>query len=204
MTDSPRHLPRSPYWGVPVARAIPFVITALVITFLSNHSAQIGLLSYGVLAIVSGILVGVLSWRTLTERSLRINFLIQGVSGVVFGALAIAFNGGGLGFLLFCATMNSAITGFLELYAGLRHTKNPAARDWAVVGALTVIFALVLIFFPTDPVFAVGMLGAYSAIVGLFLIIAGLSLRWGTQPASGTAASAAARTGQTPRRGKAS
>lgn len=174
---------RHSYWGVPVARAIPFVITALVITFLSNHSAQVGLLAYGVFAIVSGALVGVLSWRTLTERSLRINFLIQGISGVVFGTLALAFNGGGLGFLLFCATMNSAITGFLELYAGLRSAKHPAARDWSIVGALTVLFALVLIFFPTDPVFAVGIFGAYAAIVGLFLIIGGLSLRWGIQPA---------------------
>ncbi|MCS5723164.1 hypothetical protein N1028_04560 [Herbiconiux sp. CPCC 203407] len=181
MTDSPRTLPRSPYWGVPVARAIPFIVTALVITFSSNHSAQVGLYAYGVFALISGVLTAVLSWRTLAERSLRVNFLIQGISGIVFGALALAVNGGGLGFLLFCATMNSAICGFLELYAGLRNSTNPAARDWAITGALTVVFALVLIFFPTDPVFAVGMLGAYAAIVGLLLVIAGLSLRWGVQ-----------------------
>lgn len=198
MTDAPRTPPRSPYWGVPVARAIPFVVTALVITFVSNHSAQVGLLSYGVFAIVSGLLVAVLSWRTVAERSIRVVFLLHGVSGVVFGALALAFSTGGLGFFLFCATMNSAVGGFLELYAGLRSTKNPAGRDWAIVGGLTVVFALVLIFFPTDPVFAVGMLGAYAAIVGLFLVIAGLSLRWGVQ------AVPAATTGQSPRGGKAS
>lgn len=183
MTYAPRTLPRSPYWGVPVARAIPFVITALVITFNPNHSAQSGLLAYGVFAVISGVLVGALSWRTVPERANRVTFLIQGISGVVFGALALGFNTGGLGFLLFCATMNSAIGGFLELFAGLRTTKNPASRDWAIVGALTIVFALVLIFFPTDPVFAVGMFGAYAAIVGLFLVIAGLSLRWGTQAA---------------------
>ncbi|MGA1836754.1 hypothetical protein VD659_07465 [Herbiconiux sp. 11R-BC] len=197
MTDAPRTLPRSPYWGVPVARAIPFIVTAFVITFSSNHSSQVGLLAYGVFAIVSGVIVGALSWRTIRERSVRVNFLIQGISSVVFGALALAFNSGGLGFFLFCATMNSAICGFLELYAGLRNTKNPAARDWAVVGGLTVVFALVLIFFPTDPVFAVGMFGAYAAVIGLFLVIAGLSLRWGTHTAPVT------RTGN-PRSGKAS
>jgi uncharacterized membrane protein HdeD (DUF308 family) len=174
------------------------VITALVITFNSNHSAQSGLLTYGVFAVVSGVIVAVLSWRTLTEKSLRVNFLIQGISGVVFGAIALVFNSGGLGFFLFCATMNSAICGFLELYAGLRNSKNPASRDWAVVGGLTVVLALVLIFFPTDPVFAVGIFGAYAAIVGLFLVIAGLSLRWGTQPSPVT------RTGRNPRSGKAS
>ena len=196
MTDSPRISTRSPYWGVPVARAIPFIVTALVITFVSNHSSQVGLLSYGVFAIVSGLIVAVLSWRTVTERSLRVNFLIQGISGVVFGGLALAFNAGGLGFFLFCATMNSAVCGFLELYAGLRSTKNPAGRDWAITGLFTIVFALVLIFFPTDPVFAVGMLGAYGAIVGLFLVIAGLSLRWGTHPAPVTRAARPSRPGK--------
>ena len=180
MTETRRSTERSPYWGVPVARAIPFIVTALVITFSPNHSAQVGLLAYGVLAIVSGLIVAVLSWRTIEVKSTRVVFLVQGVASVLFGALALGFNAGGLGFLLFCATMNSAIGGFLELYAGLKAAKNPAGRDWAVVGGLTVVFALVLIFFPTDPVFAVGMLGAYSAVIGLFLVIGGLSLRWGT------------------------
>ncbi|MFB2557166.1 hypothetical protein [Herbiconiux liangxiaofengii] len=180
MTDPRRSIARSPYWGVPVARAVPFIVTALVITFSSNHSAQVGLFAYGVFAIVSGLILAVLSWRTVTDRATRVVFLVHGISGVVFGALALGFNDGGLGFLLFCATMNSAIGGFLELYAGLKAGKNPAGRDWAVVGALTVAFALVLIFFPTDPVFAVGMLGAYCAVVGLFLVIGGLSLRWGS------------------------
>lgn len=180
MTETRRSTERSPYWGVPVARAIPFIVTALVITFSPNHSAQVGLFAYGVLAIVSGLIVALLSWRTIEVRSTRVVFLVQGVASVLFGALALGFNAGGLGFLLFCATMNSAIGGFLELYAGLKAGKNPAGRDWAVVGGLTVVFALVLIFFPTDPVFAVGMLGAYSAVIGLFLVIGGLSLRWGT------------------------
>ena len=196
MSDSPRTAVRSPYWGVPIARAIPFVITALIVTFSPNHSAQLGLLSYGVFAILTGVIVGALSWRTITERSVRVLFLVQGIVSVVLGALALGFNGGGLGFLLFCATMNAAIGGFLELYAGLRTTKNPASRDWIVVGALTVVFALVLIFFPTDPVFVVGMFGAYCAIVGLFLIIAGLSLRWGTQEALASRAVPAPRSGK--------
>lgn len=197
MTDSPRTAPRSPYWGVPVARAIPLLVTALVITFSSDHSAQVGLLAFGVCAVLTGAIVAVLSWRTLPVRSLRVNALIQGVSSVVFGGLALALSAtGGLGFFLFCATMNSAICGFLELYAGLRSTgKHPAARDWSVVGVLSIVLALVLIFFPTDPVFAVGVFGAYAAIVGVYLVIGGLSLRWGTQ-----AAPVSARTTPTPRK----
>ncbi len=196
MSDSPRTAVRSPYWGVPIARAIPFAVTALIVTFSPNHSAQVGLLAYGVFAILTGVIVGALSWRAISERPVRILFLIQGIVSVALGALALGFNGGGLGFLLFCATMNAAVGGFLELYAGLRSTKNPASRDWIVVGALTVVFALVLIFFPTDPVFVVGMFGAYCAIVGLFLIIAGLSLRWGTQEALASRGTPAPRSGK--------
>jgi hypothetical protein len=34
----------------------------------------------------------------------------------------------------------------------------------------------------TASVFVVGLLGAYSAILGVYLVIGGLSLRWAGQP----------------------
>jgi uncharacterized membrane protein HdeD (DUF308 family) len=177
---------RSPYWGVPLARAVPYVITGLVITFTSDHSPLMGLISYGILAVVSGVIVGVLTLRTLTaprDRSARLFFLIQSVVSVILGALSLAFSAAGHGAALeafvFVVGMNSAIGGFLELYTGLR-SKNPAARDWTIVGAGTVILAIVTLLLPPgDPVLAIGILGAYAIIAGLFLVIAGFSLRWG-------------------------
>jgi uncharacterized membrane protein HdeD (DUF308 family) len=54
---------RSPYWGVPVARAIPALIVGLVLTFMPNHSSQIGLFAFGAFSLVSGVLIATLSSR---------------------------------------------------------------------------------------------------------------------------------------------
>jgi uncharacterized membrane protein HdeD (DUF308 family) len=184
---------RSPYWGVPLARAIPYLVTGLVITFTSDHSPVMGLISYGVLAVVSGVILGVLTLRTLTtprDRSARLLFVIQSVVSVVLGVLALVFttagSGAGLEPFVFVVGMNAAIGGFLELYTGLR-SKSEAARDWAVVGGATVVLAVVtLLLPPSDPVLAIGIVGAYAIIVGLFLVIAGFSLRWGGHQISTT------------------
>ena len=64
-----------------------------------------------------------------------------------------------------------------------------AARDWIAVGALTALLAIVFLLLPPDAVTAVGLLGGYLVIVGVYLIIGGFSLKWAAAPAeSGTAA----------------
>jgi uncharacterized membrane protein HdeD (DUF308 family) len=184
---------RSPYWGVPLARAIPYLVTGLVVTFVSDHSPVMGLISYGLLSLVASVILGVLTLRTLTEardRSARLLFLIQSVVGVVLGALALVFagvgGGAGLEAFVFVVGMNAAIGGFLELYTGLR-SKHAGHRDWMVVGGATVVLAIVTLLLPPgDPVLAIGIVGAYAIIIGLFLVIAGFSLRWGGHQISTT------------------
>ena len=186
MNDATSAAERSPYWGVPLARAIPYILTGLVITFTPDHSPGVGLVSYGLLALATGVIVGVLTLRTLTtprDRSARLMFTIQSVVSVLLGALAIVFalagTSAGLEAFVFVVGMNAAIGGFLELYTGLR-SKSESARDWVVVGAATIILAVVTLLLPPgDPVVAIGIVGAYAIVVGLFLVIAGFSLRWG-------------------------
>ena len=74
--------------------------------------------------------------------------------------------------------MRAAVTGLLELVAGLRRRGDASRRDWMIVGGLTVVLAIVMLLIPADPVLAVGLLGAYAVIIGVYLAIAGLSLRW--------------------------
>jgi uncharacterized membrane protein HdeD (DUF308 family) len=189
VTEPNRTSPRSPYWAVLIARAIPFILVGLAITFINfDQTAQTGLIAYGIFAIVSGIVVGGFSWLRMTERSPRLLFLIQGIVSVLLGIVALIFSDGGLGFFLLVASMNATISGFLELFSGLRTRSHPAARDWTVVGGLTIILALVMLFIPpgSNPVVAVGIFGAYAVIIGLFLVIAGLSLRWGTHTSPAT------------------
>jgi uncharacterized membrane protein HdeD (DUF308 family) len=175
----------SRYWTGPVVRAVLALIPAVVITFTPDHSAEFGLITFGAFAVLSGSAVAILGWRTLADGVFRTLFLIQGLVGVVLGVVALGFHGGGLGFFLYLVSVWAAVTGFLELYSGIRLRSRDAApaRDWLVVGGATALLALAFLLLPPHAVVSVGLFGAYLVMLGVFLVIAGLSLKWSTAPA---------------------
>lgn len=183
---------RPQYWVVPVVRGLLAVVPAVVITFSPNHSPELGLLVFGIWAVVSGLVVGALSLRLLAGRGIRSLFAINAVVTVVAGLLALSVPGG-LPFLLYLVSVWAAVTGFVELYAGLRSRgRTAAARDWIAVGGFTAVLAVVFLLLPPDAVTAVGLLGGYLVILGVFLVIGGLSLKWAAnQTADGPAAAGA-------------
>ncbi|MFO7689537.1 MAG: DUF308 domain-containing protein [Cryobacterium sp.] len=190
------------YWTVPIGRAAIALVAAVLITFNQDHSASFGLLVFGGYAVLAGAFVALAGYRSLTDPRDRQLFLVQGAVGIVAGALALVFHAGGLGFFLFLVSVWGAVTGFLELYSGLRarrrvrggaassartpSARTPSARtpsaltarDWRSMGALTAILALSFLLLPPNVVVSVGLLGAYLVIFGVYLIIAGLSLKW--------------------------
>ena len=182
MAAAPTAQKSSGYWAVPVARAVVALVAAGVITFTANHSATFGLIVFGAYAVVEGLLVGILSLRTVPDRTTRRLFVAQGVIGVIAGVLALALSSSGLGLFLYLVSVWAALTGFLELYCGLRsRSKDPSARDWIVVGAFTAVLAIVFLLIPSDSVLAVGLFGAYAVILGVYLGIGGFSLKWAAQ-----------------------
>jgi uncharacterized membrane protein HdeD (DUF308 family) len=165
------------YWSVPLARALVAFVPAAVITFNADHSAQFGLFVFGAFAVVSGLITAGLSWRTVLDPRDRTLFVVQGIVGIIAGALALALNAGGLGFFLYLVTVWAAVTGVLELYTGVRvRGRGQVTRDWLVVGILTAVLSLTFLLLPPHAVVSVGLLGAYLVITGVYLAIAGVSL----------------------------
>ncbi|GAA0990581.1 hypothetical protein [Subtercola frigoramans] len=181
---------RSPYWGVPVARAVPAFVVGLYLAFNLNHSSQVGLFVFGAFAVTSALLVSLLSLRVMAPGVIRRLFVTQAIVGLAMGAAALVFNSGGVPFFLYIVTLYASLTGFLELYSGLRsrtaqsESERLSARDWIAVGSFTAILALVFLLLPLDIVTAVGLFGGYAVILGIFLVIGGLSLRWGHEPSN--------------------
>ncbi|HSP52926.1 MAG TPA: DUF308 domain-containing protein [Cryobacterium sp.] len=185
------HPTTSRYWLVPVLRAAIALVPAAAITFNADHSAEFGLVMFGAFALLSGLTMGLLSRRTLADPRERSLFLVQGAVGVAAGLLALIFHAGGLGFFLFLVSVWAAVTGFLELYSGIRaRRRDPADRDWLVVGSVTAVLAVIFLLLPPNAVVSVGLFGAYLVLLGVYLAIAGLSLKWaGTDAARTLAAS---------------
>jgi hypothetical protein len=195
---------RAAYWPMPIARAVPAAGLALVITFSADHSAGFGLVAFGVFGIVSGLVLGGIAWLRLADSRVRPYFLTQAAVTLVAGVVALLVSRGHttsseVRFLFLVLTIFAAVTGFLELYSGVRSRRRfVASGDWITVGALTVLAALAFVLIPPDyrqtyagpdhvtrvldaSVVAVGALGAWAAITAVFLVIAGLSAKWGTQ-----------------------
>jgi len=179
--------PGARYWMTPVLRAVLALVPAAVITFTPDHAAQFGLLVFGAFALLSGLLVAGLGWRTLADPRDRTLFAVQGAVGIIAGTLALALNGGGLGFFLYLVSVWAAVTGFVELYCGVRvRGRSASARDWMLVGGFTAALALAFLLLPPNAVVAVGLFGAYLVILGVYLVIAGLSLKWASADAPAT------------------
>ena len=192
---------RAPYWPVPIARAVPAIVVGLVITFSVDHTAFFGLLAFGAFALATGAIIAWGSYR-LEDRALRAVALAQGVASIVAGTAALVFSTTGPGTLFLVVTAFAAVTGFLELYLGLRgRGRHPASREWLPVGVMTALLALAVLLVPADyalpwsavdkdvavsgvltsQIIVVGIVGAYAILVGVFLIIGGLSARWAAQ-----------------------
>jgi hypothetical protein len=143
-----------------------------------------------------------LAFRALAAGATRTLFFIQGIVSFAAGLVALLGMNGGLPVLLSVVAVWGIITGFLELFAGIRQRRiRAAARDWIFIGALTVLLAVVALVIPpgysqhynapgdggsrvlNTSVMIVGAIGVYAAIVAVYLAIAGFSLRWGAAAA---------------------
>lgn len=179
---------------------------AVVVTFTADHSAPFGLLTFGLFAVIAGAVLTASALRLGANGVVRTVTFAQGLITVIAGIVSLGLPAAGLPFFVFLLTAFAAVTGFLELYLGLRSRgKSSSSRDWTFVGALTALLAIVVLLVPpgfsqsftgpddvqrvlTASVIVVGALGAYWVILGVYLVIAGLSLRWAAAPARAEAA----------------
>jgi hypothetical protein len=129
----------------------------------------------------------------------RTAFGAQGAVLIAGGTVALVYNDAGLPFLLVLTSVLLGASGIIELVAGLRaRGRVPGARDWVFVGGLSALAAIAVLLVPVDfvdvitvpgkdvppltaSIMVVGLFGAYAAIVAVYLVIAGLSLKWAPQ-----------------------
>ncbi|WP_066522751.1 hypothetical protein [Curtobacterium ammoniigenes] len=197
--------PRSRYWLVPVLRAVPAAVVALIITFSANHAAGLGLVLFATFAVVDGLILELVAAGRVPTRRDALNNRVQGAIEIVLAIVAVLLIGAGVAGFKWVAVVFGLVVGGLELANGLASRRDgPFARDWQTIGGLGILLAIVVALTPTGyrkalggiehvqgtldaSVIVVGFLGAYLALTAVFHIIAGLSHKWGTaatQPSS--------------------
>jgi uncharacterized membrane protein HdeD (DUF308 family) len=182
-------------WVVPAARALVALIVGFAVTFTSAHSAAFGLVAFGLYAVVEGAVVGAGAIGDRTERRARGLFLVQGILTVIAGIAALVLPEGGVPYFVWVVSAWAVVTGALELVSGIRaRGRVAAARDWMIIGGLTLILAIAFLIVPPDyrqalggieqitgeltaSVVLVGIFGAWAIVAGALLGIAAVSAR---------------------------
>ncbi len=159
------------------ARAIAAAVLAIVVTFSADHTPAFGLVVLGGFAVVQGLIVGAGFRATAATPTGRGLVLARAAVLLVLGGTALALREGGLGTLLLLETVLFLVTGALEVISGLRRADaSIVSRDLVTVGGLELIVAAMLAILGPDSIFAVGVLGAWGAVVAVYLGIAAVSI----------------------------
>ena len=173
------------YWLLQLVRAIVAAAAGVAITLDQQHTAAFGIDAFATFAIVGGVVVA--SFWFFADAAGRALWLIQGLVGIAAGIVTLVVHEGGLGALLYGVSVWALLTGALELLGGWRARRAAgaasapealAARDRVVVGAATVVIAIVYLVIPADNRLDVGLFGVYAIVLGVFLAIGALSLKW--------------------------
>ncbi|WP_309066046.1 acyl-CoA synthetase [Microbacterium sp.] len=178
---------------VQLCRALLAAVAAVMITFSPDHSAVIGLTVFGGFAVVTAFVLA-LAAGLVFPAGRRWPFVLMAAVSLVTGMAAsvVAWRSDDLFFVLVITW--AALTGLVELLAGIRFRGTDGARDAITVGALGLLLALALLVVPsgfvqqytidsagtfslTGIILGVGLFGGYAAIVAVFLGIAGLTPR---------------------------
>ncbi|MGE3194035.1 MAG: DUF308 domain-containing protein [Microbacteriaceae bacterium] len=184
-----------PPWMLPAARAALALALGLIITFTGGHTAEFGLVAFGVFAVATGLLVIGSTFGPAASREARTAFRAHGAVSVVAGVAALVLPSGGTAYLVWVLSGWAIVTGALELVSGIRARGRATAwADWTAVGALTVLLGIVVLVTPPDisdayqgdkgveglltsPIILVGMLGAWAVITGVLQAISAASPR---------------------------
>jgi len=176
MSATPRLAP----WIVPAGRALFALALGLLITFVADHSAPLGLVSFGIFAVLTGALIGAASIGFRAEPVARGAFLAQAAVTVVAGIAALVLPLGGVHYLVLVLSGWAIIAGGLELVSGLRaRGRLRVAADWIISGVITVALGIVVLVIPPDLTIPfVGQKGV-AGVLTSSVIVVGILGFWG-------------------------
>jgi uncharacterized membrane protein HdeD (DUF308 family) len=171
------------WWAVALrgAAAILFGIVAIV---WPGITLQVLILFFGAFALVDGVFAVIAAIRAARNKTAWGGLLLEGVVGIVLGIVAfVAPLIVGISLVLIIAAW-AIVTGVLEIVTAIRLRQQIQGEFWLILaGALSVLFGVLVFFFPVAGAFTVMMLtGAYAILFGVVLLLLAFKLK-GLSPA---------------------
>jgi uncharacterized membrane protein HdeD (DUF308 family) len=167
------------WWWTFILRGLLAILFG-IIAFVSPPATIAALvLLFGAWALVDGIfhIAGAIRDRSRT-RSFWLAVL-EGIVSIIAGVLALAFPSLAAASLLLLISAWSIITGVVEVAAAIRLREQMTGELWlALAGVLSILFGILLFFFPTSgAITIVWIIGSFAIAFGISMIVLGWRLR---------------------------
>ena len=165
-------------WWVVGLRGLAALVFGLLTLLNPALTLTLLVLIFGAYALVYGLLMAVAAIANRGDRSWGAT-LLGGILSIVIGVLTFLMPGVTALALLFLIAAWAIVVGAAEIAAGIR-LRRVITGEWLLIlgGVLSVIFGLVLVFFPGAGALAVTLwIGAWATVMGLLLIVLAFRLR---------------------------
>lgn len=184
-----------PAWIPQLIRGVLALALGVLITLTLAHTPAFGLLTFGVFAVLSGVVIVAGSLLGAYGGRMSAAFVTQGALTVAAGVVALVLSSAGMAAYTIVVGSWALTVGILELVSGIvSRGRSPLARDWVLTGILTLALAAVAFLVPPDfvqsftgdrgvegtltaSIVLVGVVGAWAVLVGVLQVISGITVR---------------------------
>lgn len=166
-------------WWVIALRGVFAIIFGVLTLLWPGLTLRVLILLFGSYALVNGIFTVIGGLRARGENQRWMVMLLQGIAGIILGLLTFFYPGATAFALLYLIAAWAILTGIFEIVAGVM-LRRVISGEWLTIigGVASVIFGLLLIFFPgAGALSLVWLIGTYALVLGILLILLAFRLR---------------------------
>jgi uncharacterized membrane protein HdeD (DUF308 family) len=164
-------------WWIVVLRGVAAVVFGLLAIFWPGMTLVVLAVVFGVFALVDGVALALTAYRSASGTRLPLG--LQSALAIIAGLLALVWPMAAVIALVFLIGAWAIVTGVAEIVTAVR-LRSHISSEWLLVfvGALSVIFGLLLWFWPLAGAEAIVLVvGIYAIVFGVVMAVAGARLR---------------------------
>jgi uncharacterized membrane protein HdeD (DUF308 family) len=166
-------------WWAIALRAAAAILLGVIAIFMPGPTLAAIVIVFGIYAIVDGILAIIAAVRGFRRKERWWPMLLEGLVGIVAGAIAIFLPGIGALALTYLVAAWALVTGAFEIAAAIR-LRKVMTGEWLllIAGLLSIVLAVLVALFPgTGALLLVWWLGAYAFAYGVVSLVLALRVR---------------------------
>jgi uncharacterized membrane protein HdeD (DUF308 family) len=165
------------HWWALVLRGVLAIVLGILALVWPTITLLALAIVFGAYALVDGIFAAVAAARAGSGR--RTPFVLEAIFGILVGLAALAWPAVTLFVLVFLVAIWAIVTGVGAIMTAVR-ARELITGEWLYIlgGAISVVFGVLVLFWPASGAVAVAWLfGIYAILFGITMIAAGMLLR---------------------------